>query len=553
MLYTIKPVPTKEVYEELKEFDPIIQRMLYNRGILTKKEAYTFTNPEYYIEEYNPLKIPGVEVARDRVIKALNNNECIGLYSDFDCDGIPAAATMFSFLKKVKHNNVAYFVPVRNNDGYGFHKRGIDELSEMGATLIIVMDCGTNDVEAINYAREKEIDVIIIDHHEETKKGEPFCLINLKIDQGEYHTSLLCGAGCTFKLVQSLCAHEEVDVPEDWEKWLLDVVGIATIADNVPLIYENRSLAHYGLLVLRKTKNVGLKSLLSFQRIKHINEDTVAFSIAPFINAASRMGDAKTAFNLLTSETYSKAKPYLDTLIELKKKRRVTTTNMIRQANKMLETKDKDRAIWVLGDPTWKPSLAGLVAIRLSELYNKIIFIWGRSENMKLVGSCRGNGTVNIVELMGSLDAGVFERFGGHAQAGGFTLSYNAVHSLEDDLNKYPIIKEAKKDFLVDCEVKLEDVNDELYNKIRPLAPFGVGNPQPVFVIKDIFVKHSKFGAGGAHTKYVFSDEGTTVNGIKFFNKEIVPQDSRCTVLCSIDWDDYSNSSRIGVIELLVE
>src|SRR3989344_2310748 len=427
----------------------LVTNLLSKRGITSAEEVERFLNPGYERDTHSPFLLEGMERAVSRVFAAMAQNEHIAVYADFDCDGIPGAAVLWDFFKKVGYENFEVYIPHRDREGYGFHTEAIEELSKEGVSLIITVDVGTNALGAIAFAktclpagREKGIDVIVTDHHEVTG-ALPECVAVLNPKMADYPFRDLCGAAVAFKLVQAMLAEGKkrsleafAKIPEGWERWLLDLVAIATVADLVPLVGENRVLAHFGLKVLRKSPRPGILALVNRLRRRRaeLREDDIAFSIAPRINAASRLDEPGLAFRLLVTQDSAEAERLAAHLEELNTQRKAKVASVVKAAKRSVRTRFKpEEKVVVLGNPEWKPALLGLAANSIMEERGGVVCLWGRDVNGKLKGSCRSDGSVSVVELFGAArDA--FVEFGGHERSGGFTVSHENIHTLHASL-----------------------------------------------------------------------------------------------------------------------
>ena len=409
----------------------------------------------------------------------------------------------------------------------------VEELSKAGAKLLITIDCGMADVEEVARAKERDIDVIITDHHE--PNGEipsALAILNPKQKDCRYPDKNLCGAGVAFKLVQALLTQmrrqpttKNQQFPtEGWEKWLLDMVGIATLSDMVPLVGENRALAHYGLLVLRKSPRLGLQQLLRRLKInqRFLTEDDVGFMITPRLNAASRMGQPLDAFKLLVVADEVEASRLATHLDKINQERKGVVAAITKEVRKIMLARPSERRVIVIGNPDWRPALLGLVANVLKEEHGKPVFLWGRDDNAILKGSCRSDG-VNVMELMTEARE-VFVEFGGHSLSGGFTVIEEKIHILEEELDRAfgrlsPQAVAAGGEFLADAALALDEVDTDTYGLVEKLAPFGVGNPKPIFLLKNVSPKVVRqFGKEGNHLEIVFENSvGEAIKAIGFF------------------------------------
>lgn len=529
--YAVREELKKEERDSLKAFSGLSSHLLFHRGFKTTEKAEAFILPMYERGLCDPFKLTGMEKGVERILKAIEKNEKIVIFSDYDADGIPGAVVLHDFFKKAGYKNFINYIPHRNDEGFGLNKEAIELLAKEGSTLMITVDCGIADIEEVALAKKLGMDTIITDHHlpKETLP-EAYAIINPKVSPN-YPEQMLCGAGVAFKLVQGILEKNRFGIPLAWEKWLLDMVGIATLSDMVPLTGENRTFAVYGLLVLRKSRRLGIVKLLKKLKInqKNLTEDDIGFMISPRINAASRMGVSMDAFKLLVTEDETEANTLVDHLEKINTERKGMTAYIAKEVKKMIEAKYSpyfSNKIIVAGSPSWKPSILGLVAGSIAETHQKPVFLWGR-EGMQesLKGSCRSYGGVSVGSLMSEVSTGVLTEFGGHALAGGFSVSYDAVHNLEEELSrayeKLEMMSSANLDF-VDKEISLEDINQSVLKDIEKLAPYGVGNSKPLFIIKNSLVSDiSYFGKEKNHLKLILKKEkGSSIEAISFFATE---------------------------------
>ena len=546
--YKISEILPVAAQNELTGFDPLTQKLLHNRGIATRQAAEKFLNPDYERDCYDPFLILNMDRAVERILRAIDGSEKIVVYGDYDCDGIPGSVILHDFFKKIGYKNFSNYIPHRHKEGYGLNTDAVDEFAKSSTALLITVDCGITDVEEVKHAQSLGIDVIITDHHLPARRsprpaeaiGEArvgasgpqetlppaYAILNSKQKGDTYPDKMLCGAGVAFKLVQGLIKKKgkEWGIKDGWEKWLLDMAGLATIADLVPLQNENRTLAYYGLKVLRKSPRVGLQKLLRKMNVnqRELTEGDVAFMIAPRINAASRMDIPHEAFRLLSTEDENVADELSDHLHNLNDERKGLVASMVREAKTHMEAREM-REVIVIGNPKWRPGVLGLLASRLVEDYRRPAFVWGRGEEIELKGSCRSDGTVNMVEMMNGVSEGLFLNVGGHEFSGGFSVSREKVHLLEDELvlvyQKIRLAETSIPKILIDCALSLDEINSETYRKIEKLAPFGIGNPKPTFLFNNVEIEEVKnFGKEKNHLELIFKNSrGEKVSAIGFF------------------------------------
>jgi len=524
--YSLRAAVPEAVRNNLSRHSEFLQELLYARGIETSEEAETFLNPDYHLHTHNPFLMKNMERAVARISAAMKNNEKIVIYSDYDCDGIPGGVLLHDLFKKIGYENFINYIPHRHEEGYGLNLSAIETCANDGAKLLITVDCGITDTLPVERANELGLDVIITDHHLVPDTPPPaYAILNPKQKGDEYPFDMLCGTGVAFKLAQAILlkAGAAENRHPEWEKWLLDVAGLATIADMVPLIGENRVLARFGLTVLRKSPRPGLFSLCRVMNVKQhmLSEDDIGFMVAPRINAASRMGRPHDAFTLLATKDIVKATELAKHLHALNEKRKGLVASIVREAKKRLQKIKDLPSVLVLGNPDWKPALLGLVANTLVSEYERPVFLWGREGGDTIKGSCRSSGEASVVLLMKSA-SDLFSNYGGHAFSGGFSMPVEKVHLLQDALciSYTAMKKEAVSERFIDRVLTLDDISWATYAHIEKLSPFGESNPKPVFLFKGIEVENiEQFGKEKNHLRLTFKRQKQgSVSAISFFS-----------------------------------
>ena len=530
--YSVRKPLSAEQKNSLGLTSELVSHLLFHRGITDNASAGVFLAPNYDRDINDPFLLKDAEKAARRIIQAIQSDEKIAIYADYDADGIPGAAIWNDFFGRIGFKNFVIYIPHRHDEGFGLNVDAVDELVSQGVKLIVTLDCGISDVTPVAHANSKGIEVIITDHHEPPEQLPPaYAIVDHKQLGCPYPDKNLCGSGVAFKLIQAILKIERFGLKEGMEKWLLDLVGMATLSDMVPLIGENRVLAQYGLNVLRKSPRLGLVRLLAKLKIpqKYITEDDIGFMISPRINAASRMGVPMDAFKLLAAQTEEDANDAADHLDEINNERKGVVAALVKEVKKNVHDRhgDKIPSAIVLGNPEWRPSLLGLAANSCAEEFNRPVFLWGRDGGDVIKGSCRSEGTSNVVEIMRGVPQGIFLQFGGHHYSGGFAVGNDQIHFLATHLNesadkirheKNQSHKEAEG-ALVDMELFIDDINWTMWDDISKLAPFGVGNPRPLFVLKNIVADSVRtFGKTNNHVEIVFKKKnGTKVPAISFF------------------------------------
>jgi single-stranded-DNA-specific exonuclease len=525
--YSARKTLSEEVDESLKAYPELVRTLLFSRGITNSEDAEKFFNPDYVADLHDPYLLADMDMAVQRIFKAIEKKEKILIYSDYDADGIPGGVMLKEFFDKIGYTNVENYIPHRHDEGYGLHLEAVETFAESGVKLLITVDCGIVDTDQVARAQKLGIDVIITDHHEPNEVLPPaFAIINPKRKDCTYPEQILCGSGVVFKLIQGMLFKNRFDVKEGQEKWFLDLVGIATLSDMVPLTGENRALAHYGLKVIRKSPRPGMQKLWAKLRVNpnNVTEDDIGFSFSPRLNAASRMGHPMDGFKLLYTKDVVEADEVTTYLSKINDERKGTVAAIVKDIKKHLrEKKEELPNVLVFGNPDWKPGILGLVANSIMDDVRKPIFVWGRNGDKDIKGSCRSDGSVSLVALM-EATKDTFLQYGGHKLAGGFAISHENIHTLEGKLNEaYKSVEQEKEDetVMLDRSLSLEDVTWDNYRIIEKFAPFGVGNSKPIFIFENIIVSDTKqFGKELNHMEIVFEQKTSRpIKAIKFFSR----------------------------------
>ena len=577
MPYAIRRPLSNEEQAKLAGFSPLLAHLLHHRGLTDQDTAQKFLAPDYIRDIHDPFLLKDAEKAATRIIQAIQNDERIAIYADYDADGIPGAVIWNDFFKRIGFKNFSIYIPHRHDEGFGLNIAAVDHLALHDAVeVLITVDCGISDMKPVERANELGMEVIITDHHEPPvspstgRESLPpaFAIIDHKQVDCNYPDKNICGSGVAFKLVQAILKKaKELESPSIFkganefknghEKWLLDMVGLATLSDMVPLTGENRVFAYYGLQVLRKSPRKGLIRLLEKLKIaqKHLTEDDIAFMVTPRINAASRMGLPMDAFSLLAADNDADARKFADHLDAINNERKGVVASLVKEVKKTIKERYGDKALTagatasggdvlpnviVLGNPEWRPSLLGLVANTCAGEFSRPVFLWGRDGDNAIKGSCRSEGQSNVVELMRAVPSGVLTQFGGHRYSGGFAVANESVHFLEKHLNeavqkierlRIERLEDSKKSLsggisdeseMIDVELSIDDIDWNLQKDINKLAPFGTGNPKPVFLFKKVSpVSVRRFGKGNEHIELIFEKSNSVkIPAISFFGVE---------------------------------
>ncbi len=543
--WIIKSTPPEQFISDHPELPPIVARLLYTRGIQTQTQIDEFINPDYSSDIHDPFLFRDMDKAIAIIFDAIQNHKNITVHGDYDADGVCAATILVKtilklgakpFTEKENEEGTRVFLPHREIDGYGLNKNTITHLHQKHKTnLIITCDCGVSNLEEIKLAKELGMQVIVTDHHAIPADLPPAdAIIHPKLPGETYPDKGLCGAGVAFKLAQALlqkhCANtfgklSEQESCEGFEKWLLDLVAIATVGDMVPLIGESRTLTRYGLTVLNKTKNIGLRELFvttgiadESGKLKRVcDTHTIGFQIVPRLNAAGRMEHANAAFELLMSDDKVTAKKLAEQLNKNNTDRQKLTEQIVSAAREQIATtKQTDAPVLFVFDENWTTGILGLVAGKLKDEFYKPVIALGKSADGDIVGSGRSIAEFNLIAAIQSMPQ-FFIKFGGHPQAAG--LSIADKKTLEKFKNT--ITKKAKTELEnvelipqieIDAEVNLEDVNWKLYDLLQKFEPFGMNNPEPTYAARGLtLVSADPVGQDGKHLRLMVKHNSHTV------------------------------------------
>lgn len=494
---------------------PLPARLLWNRGVRNNIDAtqYFSSGPDDFLD---PLELPDMAQAVDRISKAVNGNETIGVFGDFDVDGLTGTAILIRMIRSLGGEAVPY-IPNREIDGHGMSKQAIDSFQNAGVTLIATVDTGSTAVEEVAYAKQLGIDTVITDHHlMETDRPDAVAIVNPHIGSSE--SVGYSGAGVAFKVAQALSKNAGGKFPEE----LLPLAALGTIADIVPLVSENRTLVKEGLKVLGQTELAGLRALLDISRPSGASgrptTELVSFYMAPRLNAPGRMGDAEPSLELLTTNNISEARALANRLDADNLKRRSLSEKVWEHASTQFDINSDDPIVAVRCDG-FAMGLLGPLAGRLNELSGKPSIAYQVVSGLARA-SCRSNESLDLHTAL-SNHTNSFERFGGHARAAGFSIKVEFLPSLLDDIRKRTAWSALTTPPLpalhADAEVKLEDLTISTWNFISSMEPFGEGNRQPVLVTYGaVPLDVRTVGVGGKHLKISFETNGRRIDSIGF-------------------------------------
>lgn len=546
-----KELDEEKIDEIVKKFDvpELLATVLVNRGIVDDEEIRVFLNPTRS-DFHDPYLMPDMEIAVERIIKAIDNQEKVIIYGDYDVDGITSITVLKKFLKTCGLE-ADYYIPNRLSEGYGLNKAAIDYIKEKEYTLIITVDCGISGIEEIEYANSLGIETIVTDHHEPMEVLPPaVAIVDLKRkDNDTYPFKSLAGCGVVFKLTQALGMRLGIDEKE-YLKYL-DIVCVGTISDIVPLVDENRVIAKLGLKLVEVTRNPGLKALLNASGYKVVNSNTISFGIAPRINACGRMGYEEEALKLFLTENLVQASEITERLNKYNRDRQEIEKNIYDEAIKMMEKEDPNAQSIVLGSNNWHHGVIGIVSSKITEMYFKpSILICFEGEDGK--GSGRSIPGFDLHEALAET-AKYLEKYGGHEMAVGLSLKKNNFNRFKEAFEKYveekditgivPIIE-------IDKQISLKDIDSNIVKQLDLLEPFGEANRRPIFVYKNLKIDSIRALSDGKHLKMTLKDGNTIVNAIGFnmgqLSKEYMIGD-RIDVVGTLEINAYNGREMVQI------
>jgi len=524
--------------------------ILVQRGIDTYDKAKEFFRPQLS-ELHSPWLMKDMEKAVNRILEAIDNRERILVFGDYDVDGTTSVAAMYQYLISI-YSEVDYYIPHRYKEGYGVSKLGIDYAKENKITLIISLDCGIKSVELIDYANTLNIDFIVCDHHlPDTILPSAVAILNAKQIDCNYPFKELCGCGVGFKLMQALA--EKLNLPDESFMNYLDLVATAIAADIVPMVGENRILAYYGLKKVNENPCAGIKALMTLSGIKkEMFITNLVFVIAPRINAAGRMDDAKKAVQLFIEKDFTKAIEIAGLLHSDNTDRREADASITSEALAMLENDIEflNKKSTVVYQPHWHKGVVGIVASRLIETYYRPTIVLTRSGDL-VSGSARSVVKFNLYEAIHACKEYLLG-YGGHFAAAGMTMLPEQVIPFSEAFEKVvaaTITPDALiPEIIIDTELRLKDINLTLYKIINQIEPFGPDNMRPVFITKKVMNTGFSKIVKEQHIRFVVKQDEIIMNGIGFNMVEkfdLLEMNEPIDIVYSLDINEWNNESNI--------
>lgn len=493
----------------------IISQIIVNRKVVNDEDIRIFITPTRD-DFHDPFLFKGMDIAVNRIETAIKNKEKILIYGDYDVDGITSTTVLKKYLLE-RGAIVDTYIPNRLNEGYGLNKNAIEIIKNRGTNLIITVDCGISAIEEVNYAKELGMDIIVTDHHEVGENiPEALAVIDAKRKDNTYPFQALAGVGVVFKLIQAISIKLQIKA-EEYLKYL-DLVCVGTISDIVPLEGENRTIAKLGLMLIKVTKNFGLRELIKSSGYKEIDSNTISFGVAPRINACGRMGHEEEALKLFLAENLDEAVKITKSLNEYNVLRQTTEKAIYEEAIKKIEEEHlEDNNSIVLGGNNWHHGVIGIVSSKVTEKYYKPSILLSFEDDLAK-GSGRSIQGFDLYESLTKCDD-LLEKFGGHSMAVGLTLKKENFEKFKErfeEIAKEKNIKELVPIIYLDAELKLKDINMDLVKSLDILEPFGEANRVPLFLIRNLRIDSIRALSEGRHLKLSLKDENFVINAIGF-------------------------------------
>ena len=523
MRWKIKQPSEDHVASLKKEFNTseIIAKVLANRGIESLKSSHNFFNPSND-QLHNPFMMKNMDIAVDRISKNIQNQKPILIFGDYDVDGTTGASLLYLGLKDL-NAIVEYYIPHREKEGYGLSSGGIDYAQSVGADLLITCDCGINAFQPVDYANEHGVDIIITDHHIPDKKlPNAYAVLNPKQKGCEYPFKGLCGCGVAFKLISALS--EKSGIGQNVGLNYLDLVALATSADMVPILDENRVLVHGGLDQLEESKSPGIHQLLVQTGLvgESLNVGKLVFGLAPKINAAGRMGDANRTVELLTTSDKTRAEELASILVRENKRRQLIQEDIVNDAIRLVHSQVdlENNKVVIIGSKGWHPGVVGIVASRIKDEFSRPAIVIAFDKEGIGKGSARSIPHLDLYEAL-SYAAKFLEGYGGHPMAAGLTVREDKFENFKSlflrNVNKILTNDDLIPAISIDGEMALTDINSRFMRFLEKLGPFGPGNMRPKFVSRNLSISgQPRLMGNGEHIRFIVSQNGRNYPAVGF-------------------------------------
>ena len=500
---------------------------------------------------YDPYDIKDMEKIVDRIDVALKRHEKVCIYGDYDVDGITSITIMYKFLTKLGLD-IMYYLPDRLVEGYGINNNALDEIKSQGVSLIITVDCGITAIEEIEYAKKIGLDVCITDHHECTENlPDAYAIINPKRKDDNSKFKMLAGVGVAFKCLMAIAEKYNL-AKEEYLKYL-DIVSIGTISDIVPLVGENRIISKYGLKIMEKTKNLGLKELLKIVNYKDIDSMMVSFGMAPRINACGRMGNASAAVKLLLEKDYQKAEKIAMELDELNQERKNVESIIYNQTLDIIKKENlEDKNSIVLYNSSWHNGVIGIVASRLVNMYYKPVILLTKEHGF-IRGSGRCPSGFSLYDALSECKE-LLIQFGGHELAAGLSIDEKNIEAFIEKFEE--VVKNRKYTISdqiinIDSVISRKNLNAQIIKDIRALKPYGQSNQVPIFLYKGLKVAAIRTIKDDKHLKLVLKDDKSLIDAVGFslgIRRDEIRIGDKIDVVANIELNSYNTPKTIQLV-----
>ena len=504
-----------EKLQEKYKINKLLATILVNRGITEEEQIEKFLKPKRS-DFYNPYGMPDMNIAVERIMKAIKNKEKTIIYGDYDVDGITSVTVLKSFLEE-RGLHVGVYIPNRLEEGYGLNKKAVEYIAEQKYSLMITVDCGISAVEEVEYANQLGIETIVTDHHEPGNElPNALAVVDAKRKDNQYQCRNLAGVGVVFKLIQAIGIKMGLEEKE-YLKYL-DIVCIGTISDIVPLTDENRVIVNLGLKLVEQTRNLGLKSILQVSGYNKIDSVTISFGIAPRINACGRMGHQEEALKLFLSKDINEVSELTQKLNEYNKTRQEIEKRIFEDATIQIEKQGiADKNTIVLMGENWHHGVIGIVASKITEMYFKPSILLCEEDDCGK-GSGRSIPGFDLYEALTECKESI-DKFGGHAMAVGINVKKDKLEEFKERLEqiaKDKNIEDIVPILKIDAQISVDEINKEMVNSLKELEPFGEENKNPLFVFKNLKIDSIRALSEGKHLKLTLKDNKNIVNAIGF-------------------------------------
>ena len=549
--WQVYQVDNKKVEQIQQKYgvNKLLATILANRGIVEEKQIDKFLHPKRS-DFYNPYEMPDMEIAVNRIIKAIENKEKTIIYGDYDVDGITSVTVLKSFLEE-RGLKVDEYIPNRLNEGYGLNNKAVETIASQGYTLMITVDCGISAIEEVKYANELRIETIITDHHEPGNElPDALAVVDAKRKDNKYPFRNLAGVGVVFKLSQAIGMRLGLEEKE-YLKYL-DIVCIGTISDIVPLVDENRVIVKLGLKLVEQTKNLGLRSILKSAGYSKIDSTTISFGVAPRINASGRMGHQEDALKLFLSKEINEVNELTQKLNDYNRIRQETEKNIYAEAIKQIEKDNlaKRNTIVVMGK-NWHHGVIGIVSSKITEMYFKPSILLCEEDDYGK-GSGRSIPGFDLYEALTECKDFI-DRFGGHSMAIGINIKKENFENFKDKLEEIATqkhIEDIVPILKIDAQVSLDEISKDMVDSLKELEPFGEENKTPLFVFKNLKIDSIRALSEGKHLKLTLKDSKNIVNAIGFNLGELTNEykiDDRVDVVGNLEINSFNGMENIQI------